>query len=127
MVEAFTEGRAECTPWNKLDVPPGGLKSPNPPGGRAVFSLMREHGGAAIAVSTSDALAAVDQLAREEGIFACPESATTLVGLRHALARGLVNPDEHIVLVNTGSGLKSIPTLDAPRFPTVTTSAEIRV
>lgn len=126
VVKAFEEGLDACTPWGSIDIPPGGLKSPNPPGGRAVLALMRKHGGAAISVSTHEALAAVDELARTEGIFACPESATTLVGLRHALARGLVKPDEKIVLVNTGSGLKSIPTLEEPRFPTVTTSAEIR-
>ena len=125
VVKAFAEGRAECTPWGKIDIPPGGLKSPNPPGGRAVLALMREHGGAAIAVTTDDAMAAVDQLAREEGIFACPESATTLAGIKQALARGLVQADDEIVIVNTGSGLKSIPSLAAARFPTVTNSAEI--
>ena len=125
VVKAFSEGRAECTPWGKIDIPPGGLKSPNPPGGRAVLALMREHGGAAIAVTTHEAMAAVDQLAREEGIFACPESATTLAGVKHALERSLVRPDERIVIVNTGSGLKSIPSLADAHFPTVTSSAEI--
>ena len=125
VVKAFDEGQAECTTWGKIDIPPGGLKSPNPPGGRAVLALMREHGGGAIAVTTDDAMAAVDELAHEEGIFACPESATTLAGVKHALAKGLVRPDETIILVNTGSGLKSIPTFAAARFPTVTSSAEI--
>ena len=64
VVKAFDEGQAECTTWGKIDIPPGGLKSPNPPGGRAVLALMREHGGAALAVTTDDAMAAVDQLAR---------------------------------------------------------------
>jgi threonine synthase len=90
-----------------------------------VLTLMREHGGAAIAVSTDDAMAAVDQLAREEGIFACPESATTLAGVKQARELGLVQPDDEIVIVNTGTGLKSIPSLAAARFPTVTSSAEI--
>ena len=125
VVKAFDEGKDECTTWGKIDIPAGGLKSPNPPGGRAVLALMREHGGAALAVTTDDAMAAVDQLAREEGIFACPESATTVAGIRHALERGLIKKDEKIVVVNTGSGLKSIPSLAAARFPTVTTSAEI--
>lgn len=125
VVKAFEEGRAECTPWGKIDIPPGGLKSPNPPGGRAVLNLIREHGGGAIPVATSEALAAVDELARAEGIFACPESATTLVGLRKAVARGWIKSSERVVLVSTGSGLKSIPTLSVPHFPTVTGSAQI--
>ena len=125
VVKAFDEGRAECAPWGAIDIPAGGLRSPNPPGGRSVLELIRKHGGAAIAVSTADAMAAVDQLAGEEGVFACPESATTLAGLRHALSRGLVRTDEQIVLVNTGSGLKSISSFAAPRFPVVTRSEEI--
>lgn len=126
VVKAYDEGRDECAPWGKIDIPPGGLKSPDPPGGRAVLKLMRECGGGAIAVTTQEALAAVDEMARAEGIFACPESATTLVGLRTALARGWIQTGEEVVLISTGSGLKSIPTLEAPRFPTVTTSAELR-
>ncbi|MDB5922249.1 MAG: hypothetical protein JWN13_1185 [Betaproteobacteria bacterium] len=127
IVQAFEQKRAECSAWGKIDVPPGGLKSPNPPGGRGVLELIRKHGGGAIAVSASDAFAAVDELAREEGIFACPESATTLVGLTQAIARKWIKPLEHVVLVSTGSGLKSIPTLPEPRFPTISSSGEIRI
>lgn len=125
VVKAFDEGRAECEPWGKIDIPPGGLKSPNPPGGRVVLNLMRQHGGAALSVTTREAFAAVDELAREEGIFSCPESATTLVGLRKAIARKLVRTDEQIVLLNTGSGLKSLPTMEQPGFPVVTSSSQI--
>ncbi|MBI3916880.1 MAG: threonine synthase [Betaproteobacteria bacterium] len=124
-VKAFEEGRAECAPWGRIDIPPGGLKSPNPPGGRAVLKLIREHGGGAVAVATDEALAAIDELAREEGVFACPESATTLVGLRKAIARGWIAPHERVVLVVTGSGLKSIPTLEKPSALVVTTSDAI--
>jgi threonine synthase len=125
VVKAYDEGRDECAPWGKIDIPPGGLKSPNPPGGRAVLKLIREHGGGAMAVTTQESFAAVDEMAREEGIFACPESATTLAGARKALARSWIRAGEEVVLVSTGSGLKSIPTLEAPRFPTVTSSAEL--
>ncbi len=127
VVKAWDEGRDECMPWGRIDIPPGGLKSPNPPGGRAVLELIRRHGGGAIAVTADEALAAVDEMTAAEGIFACPESATTLAGLRKALARNWINSGEEVVLISTGSGLKSIPTLAQPRFPTVTSSAELHV
>ena len=127
VVKAFAEGKDVCAPWGEINIPPGGLRSPNPPGGRAVLALMRKYGGAAIAVSTPEALAAVDELACEEGLFACPESATTLAGLRKAVALNMLRPDEHVIIVNTGSGLKSIPTLATPHFPTLASSADIRV
>jgi len=126
LVKAWDEGRSECEPWGRIDIPPGGLKSPNPPGGRAVLELISKHGGGAVAVTSEDALTAVDEMTREEGVFPCPESATTLSGLRIAVARGWIGAEDEVVLVSTGSGLKSIPTLEAPRFPTITTSDELR-
>jgi threonine synthase len=125
VVRAFERGREDVEPWQTLDVLPGGLKSPSPPGGRAVLRILRETGGAAIAVSTEDALAAAARLARREGIFACPESATTVAGLEAALARGLVGPGERIVLVNTGSGLKSIPNFPPPRATAVNSGDDL--
>jgi threonine synthase len=125
VVKAWDDGRDTCAPWGKIDIPPGGLKSPNPPGGQAVLKLIREHGGGAIAVTSLEAFAAVDEMTHDEGLFPCPESATTLAGLRKALARGWIQPDEEVVLISTGSGLKSIPTLEAARFPVVTSSAEL--
>jgi threonine synthase len=127
VVKAYDEGREECEPWGAIDIPPGGLKSPSPPGGRAVLQLIRNHGGGALAVTTNEALAAVDEMAREEGLFACPESATTLAGLRQAIGRGWIKSAEDVVLVSTGSGLKSIPSLAQPDFPQITSAAQLRL
>ena len=46
-----------------------------------------------------------------EGIFAAPEGAATLAGLTHLIEAGWVQPDERIVLFNTGSGLKYLETV----------------
>lgn len=127
LVKAYDEGRAECVPWGTIDIPSGGLKSPNPPGGRAVLEIIRTHGGGAVAVSTADAMRAVDDMAREEGLFPCPESATAVAGIRTALARQWVTPDERVVVVSTGSGLKSIPSLPPPVPKLARDSADIRV
>ena len=54
-------------------------------------------------------------------------SATALAGLRIALAKNLVRHDEQIVIVNTGSGLKSIPNFETPRLPTIESSAGIHI
>lgn len=125
MVKAFEEGRSDCEAWGHIDILPGGLKSPKPMGDRHVLSLLRKTGGAAIAVSSEDALACTTTLAREEGIYACPEGATTLAGLRKARERGLIGADEQVVLVNTGSGLKSIPSMPEVATPRVLSGADI--
>ena len=120
IVKAFREGKQQCEPWPKIDILSGGMKSPDPVSGPAILKLLRATGGAAYEVSAAEALAAVRELAGQEGLFACPEGATTLVGLRKALAERVIDEGEHILLVNTGSGLKSIPVM--PNDPLTTIS-----
>lgn len=119
IVKAYETGADQADIWTDLDVPPGGLKSVRPPGDQAVLKLVRETGGSAIGVSTADCVAAVEEVARLEGIFPCPEVGTTIAGLRSALAAGLVDKDARTVLMCTGSGLKSIPVFPAPFYRTV--------
>ena len=64
-------------------------------------------------------------LARLEGIFACPESATVVAGLEQALAEGIVARHERVVLMVTGSGLKSIPVLPGAPRKTITAHQHI--
>lgn len=123
IVKAFEDGADQCLPWGKIDILPGGLKSPKPPGGKQILALIRQTGGAALSVGTPETLQAASQVARTEGIFVCPEGGTTLAGLRKAVKRGLISPDERVVLMNTGSGLKSVPSL-AVRTPKTITGAE---
>ena len=119
IVRAFRENASHAEPWTDLQVLPGGLKSTKPPGDKAVLKLIRETGGTAIAVSTPDALEAMSLMTRTEGIFPCPESATTIAGLKTALDEGVVEADARIILMVTGSGLKSIPAMPAPDVPSV--------
>lgn len=125
IVKAFEEGARMCSPWGNIDVPPGGLKSPNPPGGTQVLELLRRTGGSAIAVSTREARSASEVLAREEGLFVCLEAATTFAALRKALDRGLVSPSERIVLVATGSGLKSVPSMPVIIPPSISRPEDV--
>ncbi len=119
IVRAFRENADHAELWTDLQVLPGGLKSTKPPGDKAVLKLIRETGGTAIAVSTQIALEATALMTRTEGIFPCPESATTVAGLKTALEEGIVTTDARIILMVTGSGLKSIPTLPAPDVPSI--------
>ena len=47
-------------------------------------------------------------LARGCGVFAEPAGATAFAGLVKAVNDGLVSPEEKIVVLNTGNGLKDI-------------------
>ncbi len=69
---------------------------------------VRESGGAYVSVSDEAIIAAIPELARHTGVFAEPAAAATLAGLRQAQLEGAIGPNERVVLLVTGSGLKDI-------------------
>ena len=69
---------------------------------------LRESGGTAVAVPDEAILDSIGRLARATGVFAEPAAAASLAGLLAALDRGLVDRDEQVVLLVTGTGLKDI-------------------
>jgi len=64
--------------------------------------------GAFIRVSDAEILQAIPDLARGSGVFAEPAGAAAFAGLVSAVRDGLVSPDERIVVLNTGNGLKDV-------------------
>jgi threonine synthase len=106
IVRAFRAGAEEATPWEDAATGAAGLRVPAAIGDRLMLAALRESGGTAVAVSEAEIADAIRLLASREGIFAAPEGAATVAGLRRLLDAGLVGRDERIVLFNTGSGLK---------------------
>ncbi|MGH2523146.1 MAG: threonine synthase, partial [Anaerolineales bacterium] len=76
-------------------------------GVRAVRAV-RETEGAYLVVSDQEILAAMRDLARDAAVFAEPAGATSYAGLIKAVREGLVQPDETVVVLNTGNGLKDV-------------------
>ena len=54
-------------------------------------------------------LQAILPLARLGGVFGEPAGATALAGLQAARRQGVIQEDETVVAINTGSGLKDVP------------------
>ncbi|MDG5778983.1 threonine synthase [Haloarculaceae archaeon H-GB1-1] len=67
---------------------------------------LEESGGTALTVSDDDILAAETLLGRTEGIYAEPAGAAPIAGIRRAREAGIIDPDESVVAVVTGLGLK---------------------
>ncbi len=72
------------------------------------LAAVRETDGAYVTVTDDEILAAIPALARGCGVFAEPAGAASYAGLVKAVGAGLVSPDERIVVVATGNGLKDI-------------------
>jgi len=71
---------------------------------------VRDSGGAFIRVSDDEIVSAIPALARGCGVFAEPAAAAAYAGLVKATERALVKPEERVVVLATGSGLKDIAT-----------------
>ncbi|MCL4297397.1 MAG: threonine synthase [Anaerolineae bacterium] len=72
------------------------------------LAAVTETNGAYLTVTDEEILAAIPALARGCGVFAEPAGAAAFAGLVKAINQGLVAPDERVVVINTGSGLKDI-------------------
>ena len=72
------------------------------------MQALRESGGTAIAVDDEEILDAVAMMGAQTGVFPSPEGAATLAAQIQLLRSGWIQPDETVVLFNTGSGLKYV-------------------
>jgi threonine synthase len=75
-------------------------------GVRAVRAA-RETGGAYITVSDEEIISGIGELGKY-GIFAEPAGSTAFVGLKKAIADKIIVPDDPVVVISTGNGLKDV-------------------
>jgi threonine synthase len=106
IVKAFEEGEEESEPWEGGETIAAGLRVPKALGDFLVLRAVRATGGTAIAVTDEEILDAMRALAREAGILAAPEGAATLAAAKRLREQGDLGPDDRVVLINTGTGLK---------------------
>jgi threonine synthase len=116
IVEAMRTGADKATPWADPRTYASGLRVPSPLGDALILQAIRESSGAAIAVSDDEMAKAQLELARGEGVFACPEGGATLAAARKLAADGFFSPSDVVVLFNTGTGLK-YPKIPGLRIP----------
>jgi threonine synthase len=79
----------------------------NPADGFQVLEAVRSTGGAGAAVSDKQIIDAIQLLAETEGIFTEPAGGTTLAATIDLVRRGVIEPDESVVVCVTGNGYKT--------------------
>jgi threonine synthase len=72
------------------------------------LAAVRETGGAYVKVTDDEILKAIPVLAQGSGVFAEPAGAASYAGLVRAVEQRLVRPNERIVVLVTGNGLKDV-------------------
>ncbi|MFN2156196.1 MAG: pyridoxal-phosphate dependent enzyme, partial [Anaerolineae bacterium] len=70
---------------------------------------VRESGGAFLSVTDDEILDAIPALAQASGVFAEPAAAAAYAGLARAADGGIVDREDRVVVLVTGSGLKDVP------------------
>jgi threonine synthase len=116
MVRAFHDGKDKAEPWRDAHTIAAGLRVPEAIGDYLILRAVRESGGTAYTVSDESIVGDMQELAREDGVFACPEGAATYGALKAMVREGAVGRDDRVVLFNTGAGLKYVD-LIRPEFP----------
>ena len=123
VVRAFERGESKSTFWENAHTVAAGLRVPKPLGDALSLSAIRASGGTAVAVSDEELLDASIQLATATGVFPAPEGGACLAALKALLSSGFLNPDERIVIYNTGTGLKYLEAFST-RFPRASRSEQ---
>ena len=90
-----------------VDIPRDGLRA---------LRAATQTGGSYITVSDDDILAAIARLGKE-GIFAEPAASTAYAGLVKAVREELIMPDDPVLVMITGSGLKDVKAATAAVQP----------
>jgi threonine synthase len=111
VADAFQEGHEVCRPV-RPDTIAKSLAIGNPADGVFALDLARRTGGSIDAVSDEEIIGGIKLLAETTGIFTETAGGVTTAVLKKLADRGDIGPEERVVLVITGEGLK---TLDAVR------------
>ncbi|MEK6570830.1 MAG: pyridoxal-phosphate dependent enzyme, partial [Bacteroidota bacterium] len=106
LVKAFEEGKNESTLWENARTVAAGLCVPKAFADWLILRVIRESGGAAVAVSDEETLDCLRSLAKSEGILVCPEGGAALAALKHLKVRGSISQEQTVAVFNTGSALK---------------------
>jgi threonine synthase len=104
VVEAFDSGAERVTPWPNPQTVAAGLRVPAPLGDRLMLRTLRESGGGAVAVTDEALVATARELQICEGIDASPEGGAALAGAIELKHRGVLRPEQRVVVFNTGAG-----------------------
>jgi threonine synthase len=106
IVEAFLQGVREISPCKTTSTIAYDIGMKNPSSGHTALRAILDSGGEALAVTDTEILNSVRSLAKLEGVFAEPSSATTIAALKKLIERGTVDRSEVVVCTITGMGLK---------------------
>ena len=119
IVTAFDKGERHADPFPDPATIASGLRVPKAIGDFMILDAVRESGGQALAAPESDILPWMRKANALEGISLCPEAAVCLSSLASLVRAGEFDPNERVVIFNTGAVQKYVEAMecDLPLLP----------
>jgi threonine synthase len=111
--KAWDEHKPVSEAWKNASTIAAGLRVPKAYGDYIILDILKQSGGTAVEATDDEIMVAFEQWAREEGVFAAPEGAASLVAYQKLRKSGFLKESDNVVLFNTGSGLKYIDVIAA--------------
>jgi threonine synthase len=112
VVQAWRENKSAVEMWRDARTIAAGLRVPKPYADYLILDILRKSKGTAVAVTDDEVLDAARNWAKIEGVFAAPEGAASLAAYRKLRGSGFFQPEDKVVLFNTGTGLKYLDVFD---------------
>jgi threonine synthase len=86
----------------------GAIKHSYVPDGVEALEALRDTGGLVATATDEEAMEGQRWIARSDGLFVEPSSATTIIALQKLLKSGEIKPGQSVVLLLTGSGYREM-------------------
>jgi threonine synthase len=106
IIRAFEAGEKIAEEFPDAHTVAAGLRVPKAIGDFLILNILRQSNGGAIAVTDEEMIRIAREVGANEGLFVCPEGAACFAGLKLLRHAGKIAPGEHVVIFNTGSGIK---------------------
>jgi threonine synthase len=106
IARAIKNGRNTIVPVSAPETVATAIRIGAPVSWKKALNAIRESHGTAETVTDAEILSAQKMLARIEGLFVEPASASSIAGLIKLVENGIIDKDERVVCVTTGHGLK---------------------
>ena len=111
LVDAYESGADDTTPVDAGDTLAYGVNVPGGVGHFRVLEIIRESGGAAIAIPEAVINETLSKVWKEKHWWICPEGAACIAAVDQLFDQGMIKAGEQVVAFNTGSLEKYLPDL----------------
>jgi threonine synthase len=106
IVQAFHSGQASSVFVDGGFTIANGLRVPKPYADKIILQVLRDSNGTALSIPDQQMIAAVKEIALNEGMLLAPEGAALWQAFKQLKTSGWIKDEEQVLLLNTGSGYK---------------------